>query len=612
MSVSIAQYRSMLGTYLAPQRARVALLAALLLASIALQLISPQVIRSFIDATQAGAPASTLLGAAALFLVLAVAQRAAGFGSLYVGEQIGWQATNALRADLTRHLLRLDMGFHKRRTPGELIERVDGDVGELGNFFSQFTLQLAGNTLLVLGVLALLFREDWRVGLGLSAYTLLVFGALAGLQRLATGRWAAASQAQAEQLGFLEEHIGGAEDIRSSGAEAHVLGRLAALGEARMRTELAALMASNLTTVTTGFLFVAGYAIGLAVGTLLYTRGEATIGSAFLIVYYIGMLSEPLERIRSQAEDLQRAAAGLGRVTELLAIRPRVSQRDAARTLPGGPLGVEFERVSFAYDDDDRQATADAGQPSGDGPRPAAGGQVVLDDVSFTLAPGRVLGLLGRTGSGKTTLTRLIFRLYDPTAGVIRVGGVDLRDLALDDAAAGAGLSLHSRIGMVTQDVQIFQASVRDNVALFNRSIDDARILRALDELGLRAWAEALPDGLDTRLGAGGRGLSAGEAQLLAFTRVFLRDPGLVILDEASSRLDPATERLLERAVDRLLAGRTGIIIAHRLRTVQRADEIMILERGRVVEHGPRLELAADPGTRFARLLAAGMEEVLA
>jgi len=599
MSVSIAQYRSMLGTYLAPQRARVALLAALLLASIALQLISPQVIRSFIDATQAGAPASTLLGAAALFLVLAVAQRAAGFGSLYVGEQIGWQATNALRADLTRHLLRLDMGFHKRRTPGELIERVDGDVGELGNFFSQFTLQLAGNTLLVLGVLALLFREDWRVGLGLSAYTLLVFGALAGLQRLATGRWAAASQAQAEQLGFLEEHIGGAEDIRSSGAEAHVLERLAALGEARMRTELAALMASNLTTVTTGFLFVAGYAIGLAVGTLLYTRGEATIGSAFLIVYYIGMLSEPLERIRSQAEDLQRAAAGLGRVTELLAIRPRVSQRDAARTLPGGPLGVEFERVSFAYDDDDRQATA-------------AGGQVVLDDVSFTLAPGRVLGLLGRTGSGKTTLTRLIFRLYDPTAGVIRVGGVDLRDLALDDAAAGAGHSLHSRIGMVTQDVQIFQASVRDNVALFNRSIDDARILRALDELGLRAWAEALPDGLDTRLGAGGRGLSAGEAQLLAFTRVFLRDPGLVILDEASSRLDPATERLLERAVDRLLAGRTGIIIAHRLRTVQRADEIMILERGRVVEHGPRLELAADPGTRFARLLAAGMEEVLA
>jgi ABC-type multidrug transport system fused ATPase/permease subunit len=153
---------------------------------------------------------------------------------------------------------------------------------------------------------------------------------------------------------------------------------------------------------------------------------------------------------------------------------------------------------------------------------------------------------------------------------------------------------------------------VRDNLSLFNRRIDDARIMRALEELGLREWVAQLPEGLDTRLGAGGRGLSAGEAQLLAFTRVFLRDPGLVILDEASSRLDPATERLLERAIDRLLAGRSGIIIAHRLRTVQRADEILILEQGRVAEHGPRARLAADPDSRFARLLAAGMEEVLA
>jgi ATP-binding cassette subfamily B protein len=227
-----------------------------------------------------------------------------------------------------------------------------------------------------------------------------------------------------------------------------------------------------------------------------------------------------------------------------------------------------------------------------------------LAGVSFALEPGAVLGVLGHTGSGKTTLTRLLFRLYDPRGGAVRLGGHDLRDLALAD--------LRGRVGLVTQDVQLFQASVRDNLTFFDRRIGDAALAGVLGELGLRPWLEALPQGLDTPLLPGGRGLSAGQAQLLACARVFLRDPGLVVLDEASSRLDPATERLLERAFDRLLRGRTGIIIAHRLATVQRADQILILERGRVVEFGPRAALAADPGSRLSRLLRAGMEEVLA
>ena len=171
---------------------------------------------------------------------------------------------------------------------------------------------------------------------------------------------------------------------------------------------------------------------------------------------------------------------------------------------------------------------------------------------------------------------------------------------------------------MVTQDVQLIAATVRDNLTLFNNydpnrpTIDDGHILGALETLGLDDWYRGLPDGLDTVLESGGKGLSAGEAQLLAFTRVFLRDPQLVVLDEASSRLDPGTEQLLERAIDRLLASRTGIIIAHRLRTVQRADDILILEDGRVVEFGPRAALAADPASRFYRLLQTGLEEVLA
>jgi ABC-type multidrug transport system fused ATPase/permease subunit len=221
-----------------------------------------------------------------------------------------------------------------------------------------------------------------------------------------------------------------------------------------------------------------------------------------------------------------------------------------------------------------------------------------------------VLGVLGRTGSGKTTLTRLLFRLYDVDAGAITLDGVDLRALPLGE--------LRRHVGLVTQDVQLFAATVRDNLTLFANydparpNIGDDDIVAALETLGLGPWLRGLPAGLDSVLASGGKGLSAGEAQLLALARVFLRDPRLVVLDEASSRLDPATEGLLEQAIDRLLAGRTGIVIAHRLRTVQRADDILILEGGRVVEHGPRVALAADPDSRFAQLLQTGLEEVLA
>ena len=224
--------------------------------------------------------------------------------------------------------------------------------------------------------------------------------------------------------------------------------------------------------------------------------------------------------------------------------------------------------------------------------------------------------MLGRTGSGKTTLTRLLFRLYDPTQGVVRLGEVDVRDAALAD--------LRRRVGMVTQDVQLFGASIRDNIALFDPGVTDEQIRRGLAELGLLDWMEGMPGGLDAELASNGGGISAGEAQLLAFTRLVLRDPGLVILDEAASRLDPVTEARLERAIDRLLGAdpqrqptsasraRTGIIIAHRLHTVQRADDILILDGGRVVEYGPRERLASDPASRFAGLLRTGLEEALA
>jgi ABC-type multidrug transport system fused ATPase/permease subunit len=198
-------------------------------------------------------------------------------------------------------------------------------------------------------------------------------------------------------------------------------------------------------------------------------------------------------------------------------------------------------------------------------------------------------------------MARLLFRLYDPGQGRIRLGGRDLRDL---DAA-----TLRKQVGMVTQEVQLFQASIRDNLTFFNDEIPDEQIYRVLDELGLRTWLDHLPDGLDTLLASEGRGVSAGEAQLLAFTRVFLKDPGLIILDEPSSRMDPATERYIQNALGGLLRNRTAIIIAHRLSTVQEADSIMVLEQGRLVEHGRREDLVRNPKSHYARLLRTGLED---
>jgi ATP-binding cassette, subfamily B, bacterial len=256
-----------------------------------------------------------------------------------------------------------------------------------------------------------------------------------------------------------------------------------------------------------------------------------------------------------------------------------------------GPLSVTFEDVSFGYENDD----------------------LVLKAISFQLQPGEVLGLLGRTGSGKTTLARLLFRLYDPNQGAIFLGNgkqrVDLKDMSRNE--------FHRRVGMVTQDVQLFNASVRDNLTFFNPEIPDEDILRAIRDLGLWPWFSKLPQGLDTGLQSGGNGLSAGEAQLLAFIRIFLTDPGLVILDEASSRLDPMTEQMIEQAVDKLLHGdaahrRTAIIIAHRLATLHRADDIIVLDEGHVLEYGARAQLANDPSSRFHSLLRTGLEEMLA
>ena len=590
---TIRRYGSLLVDYLGPQRISTILLAVLLTGSIGLQLANPQVVRRFLDAAETGSGLDRLLGAAALFMGIAILRQLLRIAVSYVSENVAWTATNLLRADLALHCLKLDMSFHKKYKPGELIERLDGDVNQLANFFSRLVVQLGANLLLVVGVLVLLVWQDWRIGVSVAAVAVVGVPALNWINRRAVPRWQALRETDARLFGSLEEWLNGTEEIRSCGAKSYIMLRLYQSMRERWRRVLAATRIQVLAITMPYDVFALAYVAAHVLGNTLFRDGRMTIGELYLIFYYLDMMKNPLWGILHEVGDLQQAAASINRITELRQVQPTVRDGPGV-SLSAGPLRVGFDGVTFRYEDD---VETD-----------------ILQDLTFALEPGRVLGLLGRTGSGKSTLVKLLFRFHDPSEGVIRLGDCGPSgngEGRMFDIRQARQAELRQRIGMVSQEVQLFQATVRQNLTLFDDSVSDARILRAIQDVGLAGWLETLPEGLDASLEAGGSGLSAGEAQLLAFARVFLADPGLVILDEASSRLDPATELRIERAVDKLLANRTGIIIAHRLGTVQRADEIMILEHGRIAEHGPHRELVSDPTSRFSGLLRTGLEEAL-
>lgn len=579
MKVALKHYVDLLAKYVSPQWRRVALLGLLIVLSLTLQLAKPQILRVFID-TANGTSHANLGYTALIFIIVALLSSAVTAYSKYVSEDVGWTATNLLRSDVTAHCLGLDMSFHKAHTSGEMIERVDGDVNKLSMFFAQFVMGIVVNVLLLMGVLILLFREDYRVGLALSAFAIIAVAVLTLLRDIAVPHWTLDRQQSGLFFGFLTEHLAGTEDIRANGAASYVMNRfylrLREWLPARMKAYIAGTTMWSASTLT----FTLGNAIAFGFGAYLWRSQAITIGTVYLIVHYTELLRRPIDQIRTQLQELQRASAGITRINELLNTNSKVQDGHGTELDPG-PLAIEFANVTFNYDND----------------------ETVLNDINFRLEPGKVLGLLGRTGSGKTTLARLLLRLYDPTSGVIRIGNSSLRDTKL--------IHLRQKVTLVTQDVQLFQATVRENLTFFNDEIPDERILEILHDLGLDNWLKALPQGLETMLSSGSAGLSAGEAQLLALARCFLTDPSVVILDEASSRLDPATEQLIERAITKLLHNRTGVIIAHRLDTVERADDILILENGKIIEHGARLELSANSASRFSTLLTTGLKELL-
>ncbi|GAV10147.1 ABC transporter ATP-binding protein [Paenibacillus sp. NAIST15-1] len=567
--------------YLYPVRGRLLLLLIMLLVSTACQLINPQLVQQFIDTAAAQGAISTLLTLAGIYLLIAVFTQFITVAISYVGNDISWRATNTLRGDLLRHCLGLDMHFHNRKTPGEMIERIDGDVTGMSNFFAMFIAQVIGSFILLIGILGYMFTVNWPIAAVMTIFTLLSIGSMVFIRNMGVNSSKDERSASAALFGLIEERIAGIEDVQANGAVPYVMNRFHGAMRKVFLSGRKAWMLRVIPWNSTVVLFSIAVTVVLLLGVHYYLIGQISLGMLFLIFQYTQMLNTPIEQLGDQIQEFQKAKSGMLRARELLSLRSEIE--DGTKTqLPDGALGLEFKQVTFGYNED----------------------KVVLHDITFNVQPGQRLGIIGRTGSGKSSISRLLLRLYNINSGTIRIGGEDIRSLKLE--------TLYRRVGMVTQDVQLFDGTLRDNLTLFDPNVSDESILETTARLSLRQWIDGLSNGLDTHLSSGGTSLSAGEAQLFALTRVFLTNPSIIVLDEPSSRLDAATEAMLQVAVDQLMEQCTGIVIAHRLATLEQVDTIMVLQHGRIVEFGSREELASTPSSHYARLLRTGMEEELA
>ncbi|MEK4661132.1 ABC transporter ATP-binding protein [Priestia sp. FSL H7-0729] len=567
--------------YLKPVKGRLALLLIMLLTATGLQLLNPQIIKRFIDTAASGGVLTNLVQLAGLFLVVAVCNQLITVAVSYLGNDVAWRATNQLRGDLLKHCLRLDMRFHNVKTPGEMIERVDGDVTSISNFFAMFIVQVIGSFVLLAGILGFMFSVNVPIALVMTVFTLLSILFMVFIRNLGVDSSKNERAASASLFGLIEERIAGIEDVQANGHVPYVMNRFYRTMRTVFLKGRKAWLLRVIPWNTTVVLFALAVTAVLLLGVHYYMEGLISIGTLFLIYQYTQMLNDPIEMLGDQVQEFQKAKSGMLRSRELLSMQS-VIEDGKEEHLPEGPLGLEFSQVHFSYNQD----------------------KPVLQDINFAIKPGERLGIIGRTGSGKSSLSRVLLRLYNLDRGTIRIGGTDITKLSLQ--------ALYRRVGMVTQDVQLFDGSLRDNLTLFNEGVSDQMIRETTDRLGLSQWIDSQPEGLDTYLAAGGASLSAGEAQLFALTRVFLTEPSLVILDEPSSRLDAATEGMLQSAIDQLMRQSTGVIIAHRLATLEKVDRIMVLGDGKVLEFGAREELASNPASHYARLLITGREEELA
>lgn len=556
---------------LRPYRSQVFLAGGLLVAQTACLLAGPALVRYGVDNGVIAGDAHRLNVAAVTFLVVAILGAVLARSVIRVVGRTGESFLRDLRLRVFRHLSRLGLDFYEREKTGKLVSRMTSDVDVLQELVQMGLVMLVQNVLIFVGAIVVLLLMSWQ----LTLFTLLVVPpvviASRWFRRESNRAYLEVRDRIAVNLSTLQEGLAGVRVVQAYGREGAFVRRFRTTNEAQYDANLETVSIASRYFPVVEMSGIVGTAVVIGVGGWFVTEDIVTVGTVMAFVLYLANLFEPVQQLSQLYNTVQQAGAGLHKLFDLLDTRSSIEEKAGAVDLPTSGA-VEVRGVSFAYGDED-----------------------VLTDVSLDIAPGERLALVGPTGAGKSTLAKLLARFYDPRVGTVTYGGVDLRDATL--------ASLRDRIVVVPQEGFLFAGTVAENIRVAKPDAADEEIRAALDSLGLRARFEGFPDGLDTDVRERGSRLSAGERQLVSLVRAALADPAFLVLDEATSNLDPGTEREVEHAMEALMEGRTVVVVAHRLSTAARADRVAVVDDGRLAEIGTHDELLAR-GDRYADLFS--------
>jgi ABC-type multidrug transport system fused ATPase/permease subunit len=556
---------------LSPWRRQLALTAVAVVVSTGASLIPPYVAAKAIDDGIVKRDLEAL-DVALIVLVVAVAlYTITSAVQTYASAWVAQRALASLRSRIFGHLQVLSPGFYDRSQTGDLVSRVTNDVEQLENLVAGSLAALAGSILAVVGTLVAMFLLDVELALVALWVFPATFAAMAVWGRLARPRFRRTRDTIGALSAYLQETLGGIKLVRSFGQERRHRERFRELNARDGQAQLSTKSISFGLSVVMGLLPALGVTAILIFGGLQVSDGSKSVGVVVAFVAYFQRLLSPLAQLTNLAALYTTGGAALDKINALLDEQPAIRDRSGATTLERGPGEVSVDGVTFSYD----------------------GKRTVLHDVDVTFAAGKVTAIVGQNGAGKSTLVSLISRFYDPDSGQIAIDGKDVRDVTL--------ASLRRNVSFSLQDTSLLSGSVRDNVLLAKPDASDEEIEQLLADLGGLDILSRLPDGLDTEVGESGATLFPGQRQVIALARTIMADPSIFILDEFTSGLDVLTEARLLEALDRMLAGRTRIVIAHRLGMVRRADHIVVMDAGRVVEQGDHETLMRQGGV-YARL----------
>ena len=535
-------------------------------------LAGPVLVKHGIDSGLTGKDAGALYLSAGLYFGVAIAGFWFARSALWSVSKVGERFLRDLRNKVFRHLMSLDLGFFEREQTGRLVARLTSDVDAMQDLVQIGLAQFAQNIFLFVGAVIVILVLSWKLALCTLVVVPPVVWASRWFRRESSRAFLEVRDRIGHNLATLQEGLAGVRVVQAFGRERGFARRFRDTNEAQYDANLETVRISTRFFPFIEFCGVGGTALIIGIGGLFTDQGIVTVGTVAAFVLYLNNLFEPVQQLSQLYNTLQQAGAALKKLVGLLDTTPRIAEQPNARPLaPEGAL--EVEHVSFRY----------------------GAGPLVLHDVSVTVGLGERLALVGPTGAGKSTLAKLMCRFYDPAEGEVRYAGQSLTDATL--------ASLRERIVVVPQEGFLFAGSVRDNVRVGQPQATDHDVDAALEALGIRDRFLALPEGLDTEVRERGSRLSAGERQLVSLARAALADPALLILDEATSNLDPGTERDVERALEALTTGRSVVVVAHRLSTAARADRIGVVDQGRLQELGNHAELLRGEG-RYASLWA--------